>query len=53
MKIDQVGVGSFRRNYWTRLVYTMRRIYGQEISEIQRRGKDDYDITMRLQETNA
>ena len=49
MKIDRVGVGSLGSTTG-QVGFTMRRaIYGQEISKYKE-GKDDYDITMRLQE---
>ena len=49
MKIDRVGVGSLGATTG-QVGFTMRRaIYGQEISKYKE-GKDDYDITMRLQE---
>jgi multidrug efflux pump subunit AcrB len=49
MKIDRVGAGSLGTTTG-QVGFTMRRaIYGQEISKYKE-GKDDYDITMRLQE---
>lgn len=49
MTIDRVGVGSLGATTG-QVGFTMRRaIYGQEISTYKE-GKDDYDITMRLQE---
>ena len=49
MTIDRVGVGSLGATTG-QVGFTMRRaIYGQEISKYKE-GKDDYDITMRLQE---
>ncbi len=49
MKIDRVGVGSLGATTG-QVGFTMRRaIYGQEISKYKE-GKDDYNITMRLQE---
>jgi multidrug efflux pump subunit AcrB len=49
MKIDRVGAGSLGSSTG-QVGFTMRRaIYGQEISTYKE-GKDDYDITMRLQE---
>ena len=49
MKIDRVGIGSLGATTG-QVGFTMRRaIYGQEISKYKE-GKDDYDITMRLQE---
>ncbi len=49
MKIDRVGIGSLGSSTG-QVGFTMRRaIYGQEISTYKE-GKDDYNITMRLQE---